>query len=45
MKKLGASGTVVVVVTGHGLKDPDAVERIAEPAVEVDADAVVECFA
>src|SRR5262249_45484261 len=35
--KVGASGTVVVVVTGHGLKDPDAVERIAEPAVVVDA--------
>ena len=38
--KVGASGTVVVVVTGHGLKDPDAVERIAEPAVEVDADSI-----
>jgi threonine synthase len=37
VEKTGASGTVVVVVTGHGLKDPDAVERIAEPAVVVDA--------
>ena len=38
--KVGATGTVVVVVTGHGLKDPDAVERIAAPAVEVDADEI-----
>jgi threonine synthase len=38
VRKAGASGTVVVVVTGHGLKDPDAVERIAEPAVELDVD-------
>jgi threonine synthase len=36
VRKIGASGTVVVVVTGHGLKDPDAVDRIAEPAVVVD---------
>jgi threonine synthase len=41
VEKAGAEGTVVVVVTGHGLKDPDAVERIGRPAVEVDADAVV----
>jgi threonine synthase len=40
VEKAGAEGTVVVVVTGHGLKDPDAVERIGAPAVEVDADAV-----
>jgi threonine synthase len=38
--KAGASGTVVVVVTGHGLKDPDAVERIAAPAVAIDADEI-----
>ncbi len=38
--KVGATGTVVVVVTGHGLKDPDAVERIAAPAIEVDADEI-----
>ena len=38
--KVGASGTIVVVVTGHGLKDPDAVDRIADAAVEVDADAI-----
>jgi threonine synthase len=38
VRKLGASGTVVVVVTGHGLKDPDAVSRVAAPTVEVDAD-------
>ena len=41
VRKVGASGTVVVVVTGHGLKDPDAVERIAEPAVELDLDELV----
>jgi threonine synthase len=39
VQKVGASGTVVVVVTGHGLKDPDAVDRTAAPPVEVDADA------
>jgi threonine synthase len=44
VEKTGATGTVVVVVTGHGLKDPDAVERIASPAVEVDADDLVESF-
>jgi len=38
LQKLGASGTAVVVVTGHGLKDPDAVSRTAAPVVEVDAD-------
>ena len=43
--KAGASGTVVVVVTGHGLKDPDAVERIAAPGVEVDADELTESVA
>ncbi|HEX2045327.1 MAG TPA: threonine synthase, partial [Gaiellaceae bacterium] len=30
---------VVCVVTGHGLKDPEAAERESEPPVEVDADA------
>jgi threonine synthase len=45
VEKTSATGTVVVVVTGHGLKDPDAVERIASPAVEVDADELVESFA
>jgi threonine synthase len=45
VEKAGASGTIVVVVTGHGLKDPDAVERIAAPAVAVDSDALVESFA
>jgi threonine synthase len=39
VQRLGASGTVVVVVTGHGLKDPDAVDRFAAPVVEVDPDA------
>ena len=35
------------VITGHGLKDPDAVERIGSEIVEIDADAVVgdrSCF-
>src|SRR6266511_2100885 len=45
VQKLGASGTVVVVVTGYGLKDPDAVDRIAEPIVEVDVDAIADVFA
>jgi threonine synthase len=45
VEKTGASGTIVIVVTGHGLKDPDAVERIAAPAVAVDSDALVESFA
>jgi threonine synthase len=29
---------VVCVVTGHGLKDPHAVERISEPPIEVEPD-------
>jgi threonine synthase len=29
---------VVCVLTGHGLKDPQAVERISEPPIEVEAD-------
>ncbi|MEX2103559.1 MAG: pyridoxal-phosphate dependent enzyme, partial [Gaiellaceae bacterium] len=33
-----AGATVVCVITGHGLKDPEAVERSAPPVVEVDAD-------
>ena len=41
VQKLGASGTVVVIVTGHGLKDPDAVQAeegsLAAVAPEVDA--------
>ena len=45
VEKTGATGTIAVVVTGHGLKDPDAVERIATPTVEVDADELVESFA
>jgi threonine synthase len=37
----------VCVVTGHGLKDPQAVERISEPPVEVepDADAIAKAAA
>jgi threonine synthase len=31
-------GRVVCLVTGHGLKDPDAVERVAPPPIEVDPD-------
>jgi len=33
-----AGSRVVCVVTGHGLKDPDAVDRDAEPPVPVDPD-------
>lgn len=38
---------VVCVLTGHGLKDPDAAERLAEPPVQVaaDPDAVRELLA
>jgi threonine synthase len=38
---------VVCVVTGHGLKDPQAVERISEPPIEVepDADSIAEAAA
>ena len=47
VQKLEPSGTVVVVITGHGLKDPGAVERTAAPAAEVDADpaAIAEALA
>jgi len=38
VQKLRPSGTAVVVITGHGLKDPGAVDRIAAPIVEVDAE-------
>jgi threonine synthase len=34
-----ASGTrVVCVITGNGLKDPEAALRLTDPPVEVDAD-------
>jgi threonine synthase len=41
---LGESGLepgalVVCVITGHGLKDPETVERSLPPPVVVDADA------
>jgi threonine synthase len=38
---------VVCVITGHGLKDPEAVERHADAPVEVDpdADAIAEAAA
>ncbi len=45
VQKVGAEGTVVVVVTGHGLKDPDAVDRTAAPVIEVDVDAIADVFA
>jgi threonine synthase len=45
LRKAGASGTVVAVITGHGLKDPDAVERIGSEIVEVDVDSVLEVLA
>ncbi len=42
-----AGGTVVCIVTGHGLKDPDAVERLAPEPVEVEPepDAIAEAVA
>jgi threonine synthase len=48
LRKRGASsGTAVVVVTGHGLMDPAAVDRVAAPVVEVDpsATAIAEALA
>jgi threonine synthase len=45
IRKAGASGTVVAVITGHGLKDPDAVERIGSEIVEVDVESIVEVLA
>jgi threonine synthase len=33
-----AGSRVVCVLTGHGLKDPDAVDRMAKPPVPVDPD-------
>jgi threonine synthase len=33
-----AGATVVCVITGHGLKDPEVVERSLPPVVEVDPD-------
>jgi threonine synthase len=38
--KLRPSGTVVVVVTGHGLKDTAAVDRIAAPVEVVEPEAL-----
>jgi len=36
--RLAAGTRVVCVITGHGLKDPEAVERLTPPPVEVDPD-------
>jgi threonine synthase len=36
--ELEPGATVVCVITGHGLKDPEAVERLAPPVAEVDPD-------
>ena len=44
ISKVGATGTVVAVITGHGLKDPDSVERIGSEMIEVDSDAIVEAL-
>jgi threonine synthase len=44
IQKSEVSGTVVAVITGHGLKDPDAASRIGNEMIEVDADAVVEAL-
>ena len=45
VKKADVTGTVVAVITGHGLKDPDAASLIGSEPVEVDADAIVEVLA
>jgi threonine synthase len=45
IRRVGASGTVAAVITGHGLKDPDAVERIGSEIVEVDVDSIIEVLA
>jgi threonine synthase len=36
---LGPGSRVVCVITGHGLKDPEAAERLGPPAVAVEPDA------
>jgi threonine synthase len=36
--RLPSGGTAVCILTGHGLKDPDAARRVAERPVEVPAD-------
>ncbi len=38
VRKARPSGRVVCVLTGHGLKDPDAVARAAQPPVPVEPD-------
>lgn len=42
-----AGDRLVVTITGHGLKDPDAADRLAPPLVEVepDADAIAQAAA
>jgi len=47
VRKGRPGGRVVCVITGHGLKDPEAVERVAPPPVQVDADpdAIAEALA
>jgi threonine synthase len=44
---LDAGATAVVVITGHGLKDPEAVEQLAPEPLEVEprADAIAEAVA
>ena len=36
--QLAAGTRVVCVITGHGLKDPEAVERLTPPPLMVDPD-------
>jgi threonine synthase len=33
-------GTIVCVITGHGLKDPESAARLAEPVIEAEASAL-----
>ena len=45
LEQVGATGTAVAIVTGHGLKDTDAVPDPAVDAVEASIDAVLEAIA
>ena len=45
LTKLGRSGTAVCIVTGHGLKDADAVDATTATVVDASIDSVLEALA